>query len=140
MIRVARLSASASLLQVRQLTGYGRSALNKHRDFLVEARLIKEVPRKGDKRVVRFACTQRGRAKLEEIDQQIETEVMNSLCLPERSRLDTFALEVAKAFRTLPGQITFGSRAYTVDADLLLPNEHRYVRRTATNNESWTPD
>ena len=139
MIRLIRLSGSQSLHALRQTTGYSRSAMNKHRDFLVELKLIKELPRKGDKRMVRLGCTERGKRKLEEIDGAIEVEFMGRVGFEHRTSLKTFASKLQEAFRDFPEETTSANWIYSIARENKVPEEQLFVPPVLPARNSQAP-
>jgi DNA-binding MarR family transcriptional regulator len=128
MLRRARLKGTVALADLRRLTGFSMSAMNKHRDTLVEARLIRPVILNADKRQAYFSCTDRGKSKLEEIDAAIESEVIASLHLRERSELETFSFDLFTAVERLPGERESRRLYYEVAADWEPVDKHLYVQ------------
>jgi DNA-binding MarR family transcriptional regulator len=111
MLRAVGLQESISLHEIRQITGYSRSAMNKHRDSLVDHKLICELPREGDRRMVRLGSTERGKLKLDEIDRAIEAEFRKMVGLTP-SQLRSFAKKLADALDDFPVDKTFDRVAY----------------------------
>jgi DNA-binding MarR family transcriptional regulator len=128
MLRRARIERTVALADLRRLTGFSMSAMNKHRDFLVEAKLIKEVPRQRDKRRAYFSCTDRGKNKLEEIDAAIEIGLIAALQLSDRAELETFAFDLFTAMERLPGDRESRRLYYEVAADWEPVDKHLYVQ------------
>jgi DNA-binding MarR family transcriptional regulator len=128
MLRRARIEGTVPLADLRRLTGFSMSAMNKHRDKLAEARLIKPVTLEADKRQAYFSCTDRGKNKLEEIDTAIESEFIAALQLANRSELETFAFDLFTAMERLPGDRESRRLNYEVAADGDPVDKHRYVR------------
>ena len=123
MMRLIRLRGSLTLHELRHVTGYSRSAMNKHRDFLVECKLIKELPKKGDMRMVHLTYTERGKRKLEEIDDEIERQLMKGVGFTRRAELKAFAVKLEEALREFPENVTSGRWAYSVATDKKLAEE-----------------
>jgi DNA-binding MarR family transcriptional regulator len=128
MLRWARIEVTVALSDLRQLTGFSMSAMNKHRDALAAARLIKPVTLKTDKRQAYFSCTDRGKSKLEEIDAAIESEVIAALHLRDRSELETLAFDLFTAMERLPGKRESRRLNYEVPADWEPVDKHLYVQ------------
>lgn len=127
MLRRARIEGTVALANLRRLTGFSMSAMNKHRDKLAGARLIKPVTLKPDKRQAYFSCTDRGRSKLEEIDAAIESELIAALHLQDRSDLETLAFDLFTAMERLPGDREDRRWNYEVAADWEPVDKHLYV-------------
>jgi DNA-binding MarR family transcriptional regulator len=127
MVRLIRVREPLSLAGLRIITGYSRSAMNKHRDYLVERKLIRELPRTGDRRVVRLGCTGQGKRKLEDIDAAIEAEFMKAVGFTWRTQLKAFAVKLEEAFRDFPGETISASWVYSVKADNKLLEEQLFV-------------
>jgi len=116
-IRSIRLSGSLTLRQLRTVTGYSRSAMNKHRDFLVERKLVRELPRKGDQRLIHVGCTERGKRELEEIDTAIEVQFVKAVGFSHRSQFKVFSLKLEETLLDLPCEQKSCPRAYAVPAE-----------------------
>jgi DNA-binding MarR family transcriptional regulator len=128
MLRRARIEGTVALADIRRLTGFSMSAMNKHRDSLVDAKLIKPVTRMRDKRHAYFICTDRGKSKIEEIDAAIEKAFIAAVKLRDRSELETFVFDLHKAMQRLPGEREDRSLYYHVDADWEPVDKHLYVQ------------
>ena len=136
MVRLVRVREPLSLAALRVITGYSRSAMNKHRDFLVEQKLIRELPRQGDHRLVQLGCTERGKRKLEEIDVAIETEFIKAGGFAQRTQLNDFAVELEEALRDFPANTTSGRWAYSVAGDKKLPEEPAWAPQFSPPTDS----
>lgn len=123
MIRLIRLQSSLTMRQLRTVTGYSRSAMNKHRDFLVECKLIRELPKNGDRRMIHLGCTEKGKRRLEEIDNAIEVEFMKAVGFGRRLQLKAFSVKLEEALSDFPSEQKSYRRAYPLAADKKAPED-----------------
>ena len=116
-----------TLRDLRTATGYSRSAMNKHRDYLVERKLVRERPKTGDGRMIHLGCTDRGKRELEEIDEAIEVDFMKTVGFGRRNQLRNFSIKLEEALLDFPCEQKPHRRAYAVPTDKQTSEEQTSV-------------